>query len=79
MQVKCCFSWHTCSRAEGCNENYSCNNNAESLACDILAMYENRQIWLKPEHFNSLGNNPYDGASSLSNIRDMCYGRQAKR
>ena len=47
--------------------------------CKILALYEERKIWLKPNHFNSLGNNPYDGASSLSNIRDTCYGRSVKR
>merc|ERR1712130_246831 len=34
---------------------------------------------VEPEHFNSAGNNPYDGAASLSNIRDTCYGNQAKR
>ena len=34
------------------------------------------ELWLKPEHFNSAGNNPYDGAASLSNIRDTCYGNQ---
>ena len=36
------------------------------------------KIELKPEHFNSAGNNPYDGAASLSNIRDTCYGNQVK-
>ena len=36
------------------------------------------QIELKPEHFNSAGNNPYDGAASLSNIRDTCYGNQVQ-
>ena len=36
-------------------------------------------LWLKPEHFNSAGNNPYDGAASLSNIRDTCYGNQVIR
>ncbi len=45
----------------------------------ILSMYEEGRIWLKPDHFNSQGNNPYDGAASLSNIRDTCYGRMAKR
>lgn len=42
-------------------------------------MHENRQIALKGEHFDDRGNNPYDGASVLSNIRDTCYGKQAKR
>ena len=36
------------------------------------------QIELKPEHFNSAGNNPYDGAASLSNIRDTCYGNKVQ-
>jgi hypothetical protein len=72
--VRCCFSSNTCNSGTG-----SCPTAAKNLACDILANYERGRIWLKPEHFNSAGNNPYDGASSLSNIQDMCYGKQAKR
>jgi len=36
-------------------------------------------VRLKEEHFSAAGNSPYDGASAMSNIRDTCYGRQAKR
>ena len=75
LQYKCCYSRNIC--ATSCD--YSCGSYVQELACDILEMYEARQIWLKPEHFNSQGNNPYDGASSLSNIRDSCYGRAVKR
>ena len=42
----------------------------------ILLAFFKGDLWLKPEHFNSAGNNPYDGAASLSNIRDTCYGNQ---
>eukprot|EP00095_Tigriopus_kingsejongensis_P009371 maker-scaffold732_size105256-snap-gene-0.15 protein:Tk09371 transcript:maker-scaffold732_size105256-snap-gene-0.15-mRNA-1 annotation:"hypothetical protein DAPPUDRAFT_226094" len=74
-QVKCCYSKNEC--AEACTG--TCNAESQQIACQILALYEQGQIWLKPEHFNAQGNNPYDGASSLSNIRDTCYGRQVKR
>ena len=74
-QVKCCYSRNICDLE--CDDN--CGSKVQDLACEILAMYEANKIWLKPEHFNDLGNNPYDGASSLSNIRDTCYGRSAKR
>jgi hypothetical protein len=42
-------------------------------------MYEAGTVALKPDHFASAGNNPYDGASVLSNIRDTCFGKQVKR
>jgi len=42
-------------------------------------MHEAGKIFLKGEHFDNRGNNPYDGASSLSNIRDTCNGYQVKR
>ena len=37
------------------------------------------QIWLKPDHFDSRGNNPPDGASAYDEIRDTCSGCVAKR
>lgn len=52
---------------------------ARDYACRLLAMQETGQIRIKSEHFSADGNNPYDGASALSNIRDTCYGRQVKR
>ena len=52
---------------------------ARDYACRIMALYEDRRISLKHNHFDSRGNNPYDGASSLCNVRDTCYGRQGKR
>lgn len=52
---------------------------AQAVACEVLGMHERGQIHLKGEHFDPLGNSPYDGASSLSNIRDTCYGKHAKR
>ncbi|KAK4018124.1 Uncharacterized protein APZ42_034120 [Daphnia magna] len=69
--VKCCYSYN------------SCNTNAvacasQSAACEVLGMHEKGQINLKGEHFDPSGNNPYDGASALSNIRDTCYGKHAK-
>lgn len=57
----------------------TCSATVQSLACEILGMHEKGQIKLKGEHFDDRGNNPYDGASSLSNIRDTCYGKQVKR
>ncbi len=75
-QVKCCFSRNTCGLS--C-QGGGCGSNVKDLACKILALYEEGKIWLKPEHFNPSGNNPYDGAASLSNIKDTCYGNQAKR
>ena len=66
-----------CSDAENCGRQ-TCPLVID-LACELLEMYEKRQIYLKPNHFNSLGNNPYDGASSLSEVRDTCYARMAKR
>jgi hypothetical protein len=51
---------------------------AQAVACEVLGMHEKGQIVLKGEHFDPSGNNPYDGASSLSNIRDTCYGKHAK-
>jgi len=74
--VKCCFSSNTCGKE--CRGG-GCGSRAQELACSLLSLYESGDLWLKPEHFNSAGNNPYDGAASLSNIRDTCYGNQAKR
>lgn len=67
-QVKCCYSTNEC--AAECTA--PCGHVVQDLACKILDLYENSKIWLKPEHFNDLGNDPYDGAASLSNIRDTC-------
>ncbi len=79
-QVKCCYSRNACSVTEGCAVEDACLDEVQSLACEILDMYEQNQIWLKPEHFDDRGNEPeYDGASSLSNIRDSCLGLYAKR
>ncbi len=76
---RCCYSRPQCSRNDGCNTWYTCTAAQKNLACQIMDLYENNMINLKPDHFNSQGNNPYDGASALSEIRDMCYGIQAKR
>ena len=48
------------------------------IILNYLMPFVSDKIELKPEHFNSAGNNPYDGAASLSNIRDTCYGNQVK-
>jgi len=73
--VRCCYSSNQCTTQCGtCSDAV-----AKDLACQILAMHERSEIWLKHEHFSADGNNPYDGASALSNIRDTCYGRQVKR
>ena len=61
------------------SKDNACGSGVKNAACRVLALYEAGQIWLKPDHFNSAGNNPYDGASSLSNIKDTCYGHRAKR
>ena len=50
----------------------------KELACKILAMYEEKKIGLKPDHFDSRGNSPYDGAAALSQIRDTCYGNKVQ-
>jgi len=58
----------------------TCNDPvAKDYACRLLAMQERGEIRMKENHFSADGNNPYDGASALSNIRDTCYGRQVKR
>lgn len=58
----------------------TCNDpEAKDYACRLLAMHERGEIRLKHNHFSADGNDPYDGASALSNVRDTCYGRQAKR
>ncbi|CAG0887671.1 unnamed protein product [Darwinula stevensoni] len=58
----------------------SCSDSvARDYACRLMVMYEAGRIFLKPNHFNELGNDPYDGASSLSNILDTCQGKQVKR
>ena len=58
----------------------SCSDSvAKENACKLLDMYEAGTVSLKPDHFSPSGNNPYDGASVLSNIRDTCLGKQGKR
>jgi hypothetical protein len=52
---------------------------AKALACDIEALQKVGKIYLKPDHFNALGNDPYDGASALDNIKDACIGNTVKR
>ena len=49
------------------------------MACKIQALQTEGKIVLKPNHFNNLGNNPYDGAAALDNIKDTCAGKMAKR
>ena len=46
------------------------------MACKILVLHEEKKISLKADHFDALGNSPYDGAASLSQIRDTCYGNR---
>ncbi|TRY71949.1 hypothetical protein TCAL_03932 [Tigriopus californicus] len=75
-QVGCCYSSNECG-AE-CTETCT-DDGHQDLACELLAKYEAGQLFLKPDHFSPNGNDPYDGASPLSEIRDTCYGRQAKR
>ena len=48
----------------------------KDLACKILVLHEEKKISLKADHFDARGNNPYDGAASLSQIRDTCYGNR---
>ncbi|KAK2715403.1 hypothetical protein QYM36_010126 [Artemia franciscana] len=73
--VRCCYSSNKCTASCGtCSDSV-----AKDYACKLLALVEQRKITLKHDHFNSLGNNPYDGASALSNVRDTCYGGQGKR
>ncbi|CAG0887672.1 unnamed protein product [Darwinula stevensoni] len=72
---RCCFSHNQCAQECG-----SCSDSvAKEYACKLMVMHETERIFLKPNHFNELGNDPYDGAAVLSNIRDTCLGRQAKR
>ena len=78
LQWKCCYSRSLPSVQDGCNWD-ACSARQRQAACSIIELYETNRIYLKPNHFNSLGNNPYDGASSLSEIRDMCYGKEAHR
>ncbi|OXA43136.1 uncharacterized protein LOC110858989 isoform X2 [Folsomia candida] len=73
--IRCCFSRNRCTT--GCGACYDVE--AKDYACRILAMHERGEIRLKSDHFSADGNNPYDGASALSNVRDTCYGRQVKR
>ena len=59
--------------------NYSpifieCSDTAKKLACDILDAH-NRNISL----YNVSGHRSGDGADALSNIKDTCDGRPAKR
>ncbi len=90
--VKCCYSYNSCN-SNGKMHLYSfkeinienkCNCvlavacSSQAVACEVLGMHEKGQINLKGEHFDPSGNNPYDGASALSNIRDTCYGKHAK-
>jgi len=72
--IKCCYSSNTCTASCG-----TCDSTVASLACEILAMQETGKISLKQEHFSAAGNSPADGATAMDNIRDTCYGKQAKR
>ena len=73
---QCCFSSNKCAAA--CKGG-GCGANVKELACKILAMYEEKKIGLKPDHFDSRGNSPYDGAAALSQIRDTCYGNKVSK
>ena len=75
VNYKCCSEPSTCSSHCGtCSDSM-----AKDYACRIMALYEKKQIKLKPDHVDARGNKPYDGASVLSNVRDTCYGLKAKR
>ena len=56
-----------------------CSTDAINAACEIWNLQTAGKIWLKPDHFNPLGNDPYDGASARDNIKDTCEGKQARR
>jgi len=56
-----------------------CSAEAQKAACNIWQLQLEGKIWLKPDHFNPLGNDPYDGASAKDNIKDTCEGRQVRR
>lgn len=72
---KCCYSSNKCGSSCGtCSDSVAKNN-----ACNLLANYEKGRVWLHDIHYDPSGNDPYDGASALDNIRDTCEGRQAKR
>ena len=75
-----CPAWEQPTAPQPTCANGQCSDSvAKALACDILAMSDAGQIWLKPDHFDPLGNSPPDGASAYDNIRDTCDGCVAKR
>ena len=56
-----------------------CSTEAINAACEIWKLHTEGKIYLKPDHFNPLGNDPYDGASARDNIKDTCEGKQVRR
>lgn len=67
--VRCCVV-----SSDTCDDNV-----AKEYACKLLSMHNQNKVFLKPNHFNSKGNNPYDGAAVLDNIKDTCNGLAVKR
>ncbi len=68
FNVKCC--------APPPSSGGQCGSAAQS---EIMTLRAQGRIWLKPDHFDSRGNSPYDGAAVLDNVRDTCQGKKAKR
>jgi hypothetical protein len=75
-----CYNHLYSASAEFTGDSY-CQRDviAQRLACMIQTMSEENRIILKPDHYDKPGNDPYDGASALDNILDVCSGFQAKR
>lgn len=69
--IKCCIPQTPCGGG--------CSTEAINAACEIWKLQTSGKIWLKPDHFNPLGNDPYDGASARDNIKDTCEGKQVRR
>ena len=52
---------------------------ARRMACILLSLSESKFITLKADHYDKVGNDPYDRASALDNIKDICNGSPARR
>jgi hypothetical protein len=84
--VKCCMTWDTCNMCGDENDwpfyryKQVCNNAiAKEYACKLLQLFRAGQLTLKSRHDDPRGNDPYDGASPLSQIHDTCQGLKVKR
>ncbi len=73
------FNVKCCAPPPSSGGGSQCGSSAKSAACEIMTLRAQGRIWLKPDHFDSRGNSPYDGAAVLDNVRDTCQGKKAKR